>query len=507
MQQVQGLPELIISLGRRRLSAAETGAVISVEVRSVLGSPAQCQLTFQADSVFAGARELAPATGDALKVEVAGRPQPLFAGDVTVVERSYAADATRLLRLRAYDALHRLRKRQFTRLLEAKDLAALAMALCEGTGLQVRGGTQTIGPVYQCGRSDLAVLAECCARAGRYPVVAGRELLLVPLSGDDEGEPHNLELGRNLHSAELELSQEPAFRSADVAGWHPAPATAVRARATEDTARAQVKADASPATVGGGGPLHGRNQLFSDRAGAEALAQAELDVRSAAEATAELVVEGDPALRPGRRIRLRGVAAEFEGTYVVCAAAHKIDRTGYETAVSTRPPGPPPDRAADVATLGVVTDTEDPQQLGRARVSLPAYPDLVTGWSPVLVAGAGPDKGAVILPAVGDQVLMLLLASDPANAVILGGLYGTRQLPDATVHGPRGGRYTLRTADGQQLMLDGAAHSFTVTDGHGSAVEMGPDLLRISAATDLVIEAPGKGLRIRARTVDFEEAP
>ncbi|EMY32163.1 hypothetical protein D477_021578, partial [Arthrobacter crystallopoietes BAB-32] len=57
MRQVQGLPELIITLGRRRLSAAETAAVVSVQVRAVLGSPTQCQLTLQADG--AGPRELA----------------------------------------------------------------------------------------------------------------------------------------------------------------------------------------------------------------------------------------------------------------------------------------------------------------------------------------------------------------------------------------------------------------------------------------------------------------
>lgn len=507
MKQVQGLPELIITLGRSRLSPAETGAVISAEVRAVLGSPAQCQLTFQADAAFGGAWQPSPAVGDALKVEIAGIAQPLFTGDVTVVERSYAADATCVLRLRAYDALHRLRKRQSTRQLDATDLSGLAAALCEGTGLHVVGSPAPVEPVYQCGRSDLAVLAECCARAGRYPVVAGNRLLLLPLSGNDDGEPLVLDLGRNLHSAELELSQEPSFRSADVSGWHPGSAEAVRARATENTARARVTADAAPAMVGGGGALHRRNEQFSARPTAEALAQAELDIRAAAEVTAELVAEGDPALRPGCRISIRGVAREFEGIYTVCTAVHRLDRTGYETAVSTRPPGPAPDRAADVATLGIVTDTDDPQRLGRAKVLLPAYPDLVTGWSPALVAGAGPDKGAVILPSVGDHVLMLLPAADPAGAVILGGLYGMHQPPGATVPGPGGGRYTVRTADGQQVSLDGAAHSLTMTDGHGSTVEIGPELLRISAATDVLLEARGKAMRIRARSVDFEEAP
>ena len=73
--------------------------------------------------------------------------------------------------------------------------------------------------------------------------------------------------------------------------------------------------------------------------------------------------------------------------------------------------------------------------------------------------------------------------------------------------GPRGARYSLRTLDGQRVHLDGHARTLVLTDGHGSTVELGPDLVRLTAATDLLIEAPGRGLRLRAKTVDFEEAP
>jgi hypothetical protein len=40
----------------------------------------------------------------------------------------------------------------------------------------------------------------------------------------------------------------------------------------------------------------------------------------------------------------------------------------------------------------------------------------------------------------------------------------------------------------------------------GSFVELTPDLMTMHAATDLVIEAPGKAMRIRANSVDFQQA-
>ena len=218
MRQLQGLPELIVTLGRRRLSTADTAAIVSVQVLSSLARPAQCLITWRPAlgqrGPGQGSRGVDPAPGDALRVELGGRRTPLFVGEVTVVERSYGADLSQEIRVRAYDALHRLRKRQFTRLHEDVDLAGLARTLCEGTGLQVTGGGVRLGQVYQCARSDLALLVEQSARVGVYPVVDGDALRLTTLAG--EGDPVELELGSSLHSAEVELSQEPAYLGARV---------------------------------------------------------------------------------------------------------------------------------------------------------------------------------------------------------------------------------------------------------------------------------------------------
>ncbi|WP_426300208.1 phage baseplate assembly protein V [Arthrobacter sp. R-11] len=508
MRQLQGLPELIVTLGRRRLSTADTAAIVSVQVLSSLARPAQCLITWRPAlgqrSPGQGSRGVDPAPGDALRVELGGRRTPLFVGEVTVVEHSYGADLSQEIRVRAYDALHRLRKRQFTRLHEDVDLAGLARTLCEGTGLQVTGGGMRLGQVYQCARSDLALLVEQSARVGVYPVVDGDALRLTTLAG--EGEPVELELGSSLHSAEVELSQEPAYLGARTAGWHSGDAEALEGSASGSDAKAGVSADPALASVGAGGELLRGNEAFASDAAADGLAQAELDVRMAGQVSAVFVADGDPLLRAGGRVRVRGLASSLEGTYAVASAVHRLDGSGYETTITTRPPETPTSRQPDVFTLGVVADVDDPEERGRVRVRLPAYPPLESGWAPVLSGAAGPGKGLVLAPAPEDTVLVLLPATDPAQAIVLGGLYGRERTPDAGVTTARESRYTFRSADGQQLVLDGGARTVSFTDGHGSTVELGPEKLRITAATDLLLEAPGKAMRIRAKTVDFEEA-
>ena len=496
MRQVQGLPELIITLAGRRLSTGEVARVVSIRVHSALAQPAQCLITWATDE----RPGVDPSTGDALRVEIGGHREPLFTGEVTVVEYSLRADSGRQVRLRAYDALHRLRKRQFHRLHPDATLADLAGTLSAGCGLAVDGPDVRLGDVYQVARSDLDVLVTQCARVGVYPVVRDATLRLVTLSGD--GEPTRVDYGATLHSAEIEVSQEPAFRTVETTWWDAAAATSDHETASDARAAAGVSADPDPDRVGGGGPLLRADDLGQSRD----LAQAELDVRRMGEVSAVLVVEGNPVFQAGRRVDVRGVRASLEGVYAVSEATHDITIAGYETTLSTLPPPAPPSRPPDQVTLGVVDDPDDPEDRGRVRVRLPAHGDLLSGWAPVLLPAAGADQGVVALPDVDDTVLVLLPGRDPAQAVVLGGLYG-QWVPPSVPSGQRGSTMTVRTRDGQQITLDGPEHTLSLTDGAGSRVDLGPDLVRITAATDLLIEAPGRALRIRARTVDFEEAP
>ncbi len=495
MRALAGLPELIVTLAGRRLAAADAAAIISIRVRTALGQPAQCQLCWAAE----GRLGVDPAVGDALKVELGGHRRALFAGEVTVVEYGYAADTGRQLRVRGYDALHRLRNRRSSRLHSDVDLAALATALAAGTGLGVEAPGLHLGEVYQCGRSDLDLLVEQSARAGRYPVVLDDTLRLADLAG--EGEPVELTYGAQIHSAEVEVSGEPAFRSAEVSWWQPVDASSGEEAATDARSGAAVRADAAPDRVGGGGAI----VRLDDLAPAGELAQAELDARRAAEVTATVVADGDPELRAGARMRLTGLRGTLEGTYPITEAVHELSALGYETTVSSRPPAGPPPRPPDQVTLGVVVDAADPNDQGRVLLRLPAYAGLTTGWAPVLLPAAGADKGVVALPAPDDTVLVLLPGRDPAHAVVLGGLYGSLNPPPAGA-AERDRTMLLRTADGQQVSLDGVNHEIRLTDGRGSEVALTPSQLRITAATDLLIEAPGRALRVRARTVDFEEA-
>jgi uncharacterized protein involved in type VI secretion and phage assembly len=125
----------------------------------------------------------------------------------------------------------------------------------------------------------------------------------------------------------------------------------------------------------------------------------------------------------------------------------------------------------------------------------------------VLTLGAGAGKGLVVLPDAGDAVLVLLDEGDPARGLVLGGLYGPRPAPDAG--GVRGGAvrsFALLTAGGQTVRLDDDLGGVRVEDRSGSVLELGPGAVRLHAAADLEISAPGRRIVLRAAAVDMETA-
>jgi phage baseplate assembly protein gpV len=194
----------------------------------------------------------------------------------------------------------------------------------------------------------------------------------------------------------------------------------------------------------------------------------------------------------------------IDGKYTLTVAEHSFtEASGYLTTFSTEPPKPAlRTQGCPAFTFGAITDVGDPENLSRVRVRLPLLGDLEVGWMPVLVPGAGLDKGIAVLPEVGDEVLVLFPQGDPAYGLVLGGLYGTRKSPGLVDSGTR--PFVIRTGNGQAITLDADKGIARIETSGGDVMEMGPNGARLHATRDLLIEAPGRKLTIRADAIEFE---
>jgi len=475
-----------------------------VRIDQRLSCPTQCELVFIDPSAMSEiGSTFSP--GSALRLSTSGHPLPMFTGEVTAVEHVYGSSGEREVRVRAYDRLHRLRKRQPVRVHVQLTPEDLARELTTDLGISVEA-TES-GPlrqrIFQHYQSDLDLLVEHTNRCGLYFFLEDNVLQLMTLAG--MGEPRSLRLGESLLEATLEVNGDPACRSVTASGWNalrvePHQSTASRARDGRN-----VAAQVTPDRMGSNGQRTLTGTEVESVRHTEALAQAELDRRIAREVTFRGVAEGDSRLQPGTSVDVSGVADPVSGRYVLTAVTHVIDhRRGVVTEFSTEPPPRHRRPGGAVATLGVVTQVNDPQNLGRVRVELSAYDDLETPWMQVLSAGAGSGKGLTMLPDVDDHVLILFPLSEPGQGVVLGGLYGMEGPPDSGVESGAVRRYTLQTSSGLHVRLDDEHDTIRLENRQGSYVELSPDQVHLHAAAALTIEAPGQSITIRGQRIDFQ---
>jgi uncharacterized protein involved in type VI secretion and phage assembly len=498
------LPRLSVDVDGVPLGADLIRGLTEVRVQQRLSQPAQCELTFSepADELLS-----AVSPGSALRLLVDAGADALFSGEVTALEYVYGSAHGYDLRVRAYDPLHRLRKRQTVRVHVQVTVADLAQELVADLGLAVSAADS--GPLWQHliqhQQTDFELLDGVAQACGLYLAVRSDELHLLTLAGI--GEPVPLALGQSLLEARIEVNGDPACRSVTATGWDP---LRVETHAgTADAARVGrlVGADVSPGQVGGSGGRDLVDQATPDDRHAEGIAQSELDVRVAREVTFWGIAEGDARLQPGTPVDVAGVAGELAGRYVLTAVTHTIDhRTGFVSELQTAPPPPPTRPRNAVVALGEVTRVDDPDGRGRVRVSLPTYGRVETDWMGVLSPGAGPQKGLVALPNVGDQVLVLFAHGDPGQGIVLGGLWGMTGPPDSGAEGGAIRRYLFGTSGGQRLLLDDVGERLRLEDSSGSYFELAPGRVVLHSSAALVVEAPGQAVTVRGQSIDFQRA-
>jgi phage protein D/phage baseplate assembly protein gpV len=504
MNFVHSLPEVLVEAEGAALATDISQSLGEVRIQKRLSLPTLCELTFvDPPASLASAVWLTP--GTALRVMIAGQPEPLFVGQVTAVEHCYEPAHGRAIRVRGYDLLHRLRKRQSVRAHVQVTTRDLAQELAADLGLVVKAAEP--GPLWprliQHRQSDLELLQEVAERCGLYLALRGNVLHLLTLQGIGEIVP--LALGESLLQARIEINADTVCQSVAAAGWDSSRIETHEGQASRARVGRAVAAGITPARVGGSE----RRELVDEAAPgsdhATGLAQAELDSRVAREVTLWGIAEGDPRLQPGTPVEVTGVADTVAGRYVLSAVTHTIDaRKGFISEISSSPPAQRPRSRSSAATPGVVTQIDDPEKLGRVRVSLPTYGNVETDWMGVLSAGAGAGKGFMTLPDIGDHVLVLFAHEDPGQGVVLGGLYGVEEPPDVGIDGGVVRRYTLLTPGGQRIQLDDGQQTIRLENSRGSYCELSPQKVHIHAAADLEIEAPGQRVVIRGKNIDFE---
>ena len=542
------------------LSAEDSGALIEARVDQGLRLPDRCALRIS-DPEFQLIDRATFPLGARVQAGFASpdtrRTTSVFDGEVVAIEPEYSVDGT-ILAVTALDKGHRLDRTRRSHAWQQTSYADIARAVA-GRGGLASGTIDNAGGrlpfVQQSNETDWQLLWRLADEVGFEVRVEGTKLHFRKGSGGARASsPVTVRWGQQLTAFRPRATGIQQVSQVEVRGWNPSTQQAIVATASPSAGGTQIGIPRSEAVDGlGAGKAIVADRPVATQAQADALAKGIAQHLAGSFVEAEGTVVGDPRVKAGGALKIEGVGARFGGTYVLSSATHVFRATrGYETrfAVSARPARPLGEIASPPhvprpwrhsVVVGVVTNNQDPDALGRIRVHYPTLGEDHEGWWARMTApSAGDARGLLMLPQNGDEVLLAFEHDDEDHPYILGAVWNGTAKPKQLAHadGSLGirsekqivveavenisvtgdkdvtltsnGKATLTTApNGTDLLVEGKANA-TMKSGTSAKVEAGTDAtidakttMKVKAGTQLQIESGGQ-LQIKAAALQIQ---
>lgn len=504
----------------------------------------------------------------AVRSEADTAGEPLFSGEVTALECEFEGGKTRTV-VRGFDRANRLYRGRRTRAFTDVKYSDIVKQVATEAGLEVgRVETPQGRPqpdVAQANMTDAELLGSLAGEVGFvlrvedgkvdfHPPPRSAE---APQEGDlDSQDPLQLVQGDNLLRFNATVTADSQVKDVTVRGWDIAQKKAVIATtpATSDSAEVGLR----PADLAGAFGDHtftATDVPYGENEQVEAACAALAEQIASMHAQIEGVARGNPRLKAGTAISLGNAGPPFEGKYTLTVSRHVLDNGEYLTHFSSTgrhersllgmtSAGGGSSAAVSPASVtapipsvvsAVVSNVKDPEDLGRVKVTIPRLDDTFeSGWLRVAQPGAGAARGGLVLPEVGDEVLVAFEQGDVRRGYVIAGLYNGVDKPNPALVGGtvasdgtvakrsftsrQGHTLVFSDADGdgyvEAATRDGEHAVRLARDAEGGMVLVtSKNLIKIDADGDITIAARGKvaieatgALTLKGRSVAIESS-
>ncbi len=158
--------------------------------------------------------------------------------------------------------------------------------------------------------------------------------------------------------------------------------------------------------------------------------------------------------------------------------------------------------------IGLVTDNKDPLKLGRVKVKFKyVSPDDTTWWAPIVMLGAGKNRGWFFIPEKDDEVLVMFEHGNFQRPIIIGAIWNGKDKPaDKNPGGVP--RRTIKSRAGSLIVFDDENGKIEISDGTGKGkitFDSGKNTITIEALIgDVCFQAPKDDIKIVAKTMEMK---
>lgn len=183
-----------------------------------------------------------------------------------------------------------------------------------------------------------------------------------------------------------------------------------------------------------------------------------------------------------------------------------------EVLTSTQDRDEPRGRSYGVV-VGVVSNNQDPDGMGRVKVSFPWLAKTgESNWARVASPMAGSDKGISFVPDVDDEVLVAFEHGDPRSPYVLGALWNGVDKPPAEKSGDNdNNRRVIKSRSKHCIVLDDTPGSEKIEiidkTGHNKIIiDSSANKLTLQVDGDIELKATKGKILLEAQSVEITSA-
>jgi uncharacterized protein involved in type VI secretion and phage assembly len=159
--------------------------------------------------------------------------------------------------------------------------------------------------------------------------------------------------------------------------------------------------------------------------------------------------------------------------------------------------------------IGLVTNSEDPEKMGRVKVKYPWLSDTdESNWARIATPMAGKERGFFFPPEVDDEVLIAFEQGDTRFPYVVGSLWNGKDAPPVQ----NDGKSNLRMIKSRS----GHIIQFNDEDGHETIeiidkssknkilIDTSKNTIAITSEADIKLSAPKGKIALDAQTLEFK---
>jgi uncharacterized protein involved in type VI secretion and phage assembly len=162
--------------------------------------------------------------------------------------------------------------------------------------------------------------------------------------------------------------------------------------------------------------------------------------------------------------------------------------------------------------VGVVTNTQDPDGLGRVKVRFPWLSDAEESyWARVATPMAGKARGFYFLPEVDDEVLMAFEHGDARFPYVLGALWNGQDKPPENNDDGKNNMRSIKSRSGHVVRLDDTdgKEQIQIIDKSGKnslVFDTAKNTITISSDKDITLSAAKGTIRLDAQKIEIKSS-